>query len=223
MAGWIAWIAGCGSALRMWRGCSGGGCGGRPAARRSRCTTAVSCGWPAVRRVAGGSAYPGLDRPDGPSAVPESADGVPGGQLSNRTLTIRRYGSGRWPLPAPGPPTARAASGDPRAPARSWCTISVTSQAANLSSAPSANRPCVQATATERASCSGSRVSSSNTVVPHAISSSTMITSRPGCEQAARRRNPSRPIARAARVWRLTLKGLVQARLEQRYLPRGLV
>jgi hypothetical protein len=58
-------------------------------------------------------------------------------------------------------------------------TISVTSEAASLSSALSANRPCVQATATDRAPCSRSRSSSSNTVVPREISSSRMITSRP--------------------------------------------
>ena len=58
-------------------------------------------------------------------------------------------------------------------------TISVTSVAASLSSALSANRPCVQATATERAPSSRSRSSSSNTVVPREISSSSTITSRP--------------------------------------------
>ena len=58
-------------------------------------------------------------------------------------------------------------------------TISVTSVAASRSSAPSANRPCVQATATERAPCLRSRSSSSSTVVPRAISSSRTITSCP--------------------------------------------
>jgi len=58
-------------------------------------------------------------------------------------------------------------------------TISVTSAAASLSSALSANSPCVQATATERAPSSCSRSSSSNTVVPREISSSSTITSRP--------------------------------------------
>ena len=58
-------------------------------------------------------------------------------------------------------------------------TISVTSAAASLSSALSANSPCVQATATERAPCSRSRSSSSNTVVPREISSSRTITSWP--------------------------------------------
>ena len=56
-------------------------------------------------------------------------------------------------------------------------TTSLTS-AASLSSALSANRPCVQATATERTLCSRSRSSSSNTVVPREISSSMTITSR---------------------------------------------
>jgi hypothetical protein len=58
-------------------------------------------------------------------------------------------------------------------------TTSVTSAAASLARAPSMNSPCVQATATERASRSRSRASSSKTVVPRAISSSRMITSRP--------------------------------------------
>jgi hypothetical protein len=58
-------------------------------------------------------------------------------------------------------------------------TISVTSQAASLSSELSANRPCVHATATERTWRSRSRSSSSNTVVPREISSSRMMASRP--------------------------------------------
>jgi hypothetical protein len=39
-------------------------------------------------------------------------------------------------------------------------------------------------------------------------------------------RTPTRPDHQSGltrRIWRLTLKGLVQARMEQRYLPRGLV
>jgi hypothetical protein len=58
-------------------------------------------------------------------------------------------------------------------------TISETSSAAaSFSSAPSANRPCVQATLIDLGSWWRSTERSSRTVVPRAISSSTMITSR---------------------------------------------
>jgi len=58
-------------------------------------------------------------------------------------------------------------------------TTSVTSSAAaSFSRAPSANRPCVQAMLIDLGSCSRSTERSSITVVPRAISSSTMITSR---------------------------------------------
>ena len=59
-------------------------------------------------------------------------------------------------------------------------TTSVTSGADSIRfSASPANRPCVQATRTDRAWRSLSRSSSSRIVVPRAISSSSTITSRP--------------------------------------------
>ena len=100
----------------------------------------------------------GLEQDADRFAVVDPADGLGQGRSDGQDVQLRMAGG---------------------TGAESVHTTSVTSAAVSLSSAPSTNTPCVHATATERGWYSRRLSSSSNTVVPRAISSSTMMTSRP--------------------------------------------